>query len=93
MSAAVLILAAGHKRRMSEYSWLMSHESSYTIGGSHSEVREEVEQMEREEKMWSAWMENFSSRDQAYWSKTCRKRNFYLSAHECLEHGLVDEVI
>jgi len=93
MSAAVLLLSGGDKRRISRYAWAMHHEASYIIGGTHSDVKEEIEQMEREENMWATWMEEFSTHDKEYWRDICRKKNFYLTADECIEHGIVDEVI
>lgn len=93
MSAAVLLLACGNKRRISQYSWFMHHESSMIVGGSTSELKEELDQMEREERTWCTWMEQFSGRDKDFWFNAAQKKNFYLSAQECLDTGIVDEVI
>jgi ATP-dependent Clp protease protease subunit len=92
MSAASLILAAGSKRRMSRYSYFMTHEASYGLSGSHSHIKEEVAQMEREEQMWSTWMAELSDRSSQFWYRQCEKKNLYLSAEECLEFGIIDEI-
>lgn len=92
MSAATLILACGSKRRISQYTTFMHHESSYYLGGKHSEVREEIEQMEREEQLWAQWMEKFSALDAESWLKRARKKNWYLTAEECAKYKIVDEV-
>lgn len=91
MSAAVLLLASGDKRRMSKYSWFMHHESSFLIGGSTSEVKEEIIQMEREENAWCKWMAELSEKDADFWRTAANKKNFYLSSQECEECGIVDE--
>lgn len=93
MSAATLILAAGNKRRMSKFSWLMMHKSSYMVGGSHDEVREAVEQAEREEQMWAKWIAEMSDQDEKYWQKAVKKKDFYMTAEECLKVGVIDEII
>lgn len=93
MSAAVLVLACGDKRRMSKFSWFMHHKSSYMVGGSHDDVVEEVQQMEREERFWARWMQEFSSQDAKFWLSSVRKKNFYATAEECLKLGVIDELI
>ena len=92
MSAATLILAAGNRRRMSKYATFMHHESSYMVGGSHSQVKEEIEQMEKEEELWSGWMEELTTTDASDWRKFAHKKNLYLTAEECIKHGVIDEV-
>lgn len=92
MSASTLLLAAGDKRRLSKYSFFMHHESSYDIEGRHSDVRDEIEHMERMEVIWSQWISELSHYDKEYWYNKGRKKNFYLTAQECLEHGVVDEL-
>ena len=93
MSAAILILAAGDKRRMSRLAWAMNHEASYTIGGRHSDVKDEIAQMEREERMWCDTMAEMSNADADFWYNTSHKKNFYLDASECKNLGLIDEIL
>jgi len=93
MSAAVLILACGDKRRMSHYSWLMHHKASYGLMGDHDRIVKEVEQMKREEKVWATWMEELTDKDAKYWEKSCEHKNLYLSAEQCFELGVIDEII
>jgi ATP-dependent protease ClpP protease subunit len=47
--------------------------------------------MEKEEKIWSGWMAEFSNKDSDFWYKKAKK-DFYFTADEALELGLVDEV-
>jgi len=93
MSAATLILACGNTRLMSKYCMFMAHQSSYNIGGSHADVKDEVEQMEREEKLWANWMQDMSSKTKKFWLTKTHKRNMYLTAEECLKIGVIDSII
>ena len=67
MSAATLILACGKKRKMSSYAFTMWHEASYDLSGRHSQIKADVKQVEKEEKMWAHWMAEFSKKDIKYW--------------------------
>lgn len=93
MSASTLILACGDIRRMSRYCTFMCHQSSYGVAGSHEQVKEQVEQMERSEKSWAKWMAEVSSKSEAFWYKTVKKKDVYLSAEEVLKYGVIDEII
>lgn len=93
MSAASLILAAGDKRRMSKFGWLMHHEASYGYEGTIQQSKHVLSQMEREEKLWAQYMEQFSSSPAAYWASQGKLgRDLYLTAEECLTLGVIDEV-
>lgn len=92
MSAAVAVLAAGDRRRMSRYAWFMHHEVSYEGGGKHSEMKNIVVQQEAEEAQWASIMEEFTEADKEFWLHTGRHLDLYMSAEECLEHGVVDEL-
>ena len=93
MSAAVLILACGDERRMSRFSFLMHHESSYGLQGRHSDMKHEMKQMERMERLWSKWMEEFSTESAEFWYEKGKNTNLYLDAEECLKSGIIDKLI
>lgn len=93
MSAASLIMAAGHKRRMSEFAWLMHHEMSYDAGGTHEQVKHRVKQLDREEEMWQEAMAKFTKHDKEYWANTGKLgQDLYLNAEQCKVLGIIDEV-
>ena len=93
MSAATLLLACGDKRRISKYAFFMHHEASYYVEGRHDTVASTVSQMEREERLWSRWMEEFSTQPAEFWYSKGKQRDFYLTAEECQIYGVVDEII
>lgn len=92
MSAAVIILASGDKRRVSKYACVMHHEASYGLSGRHSDIKDEIEQAEREERMWAKWMAEKTNQDAAFWYNHGSRKNFYMTAEECHACGIVDEV-
>lgn len=93
MSAACLILASGNMRKMSKYATFMCHESSYGIAGKHSEVLDYVRQQEREDDFWCKWMSEFSKYPKDSWKNLIKKRDFYMSAQECLDAGIIDKIL
>lgn len=93
MSAAGLILAAGDKRRMCKRSWFMYHEMQYAISGSHSEIKDAFLQAEREMQAWATAMSEFSNMDLTFWQEAAHKHDYHLTATECLDMGVIDEII
>lgn len=93
MSAATLILACGDERRMSEYGWFMTHEASYEVKGTHSQIKQTVAQAEKEEVSWASWMQEHSERDLKFWRSVISNKDSYYSPNELLELGVIDEVI
>lgn len=92
-SAACLILACGSNRRISKYTTFLHHESSTWVSGKTTFMKEELEQLEREEQQWSQWMADFSKLTAKQWRTRSVKREYYLTAEDCLEIGIVDEII
>lgn len=93
MSAATMLLAAGDKRKISKYSFFMHHESSYALEGKHSDIKHNVQQMEREEQKWAKWMEELTKKPAKFWLKTGVGNDAYFEAEELVELGVADEVI
>lgn len=92
MSAATLILASGDRRKMSEFSWIMHHESSYVSEGRHSQNKAAVAQAEREEDAWAHWMGQLTGRPKAFWKQEGVSIDGYYDAVQALELGIIDEV-
>jgi ATP-dependent protease ClpP protease subunit len=92
MSAATIILACGDRRKMSKYGFFMWHENSYELEGKHSEIKAEVLQNDREEKLWANTMAHFSKKDSSFWLKNGVGKNAYFTADNLLKMGVVDEI-
>lgn len=93
MSAAILILAAGAKRRMSRYATAMWHEASYEDAGTVSQMNHRNKQMQREEELACKAIESFSSTPAKYWATEGKLgKDLFLNAQECKLLGVIDEV-
>jgi ATP-dependent protease ClpP protease subunit len=94
MSAATIILACGDSRKMSEFATFMHHEAAYELPyDRHSNHSSYVKQAEREEQLWCKWMARFSKKPPEFWGEFGKHVDSFFFADECLEHGVIDEVI
>lgn len=92
MSAATMILAAGHKRRISELATFMWHEASYEVGGKHSDMKVWIEQAEAEEKRWATFMARFTAKSREWWLEQAKHTDKYFMPDQLIELGVVDEI-
>lgn len=93
MSAAVAILAAGKKRKMSSVAWGMVHQASYEMAGSVAKHKEVLEQSEREENQWAEIMSLCSTETKDFWIEACSRKDKYMKCEEMFELGVIDEII
>lgn len=91
-SAAVLILAAGDKRYMSDESWVMVHEEEGELSGSVSQLEAQVKQMRVMENQWCLLLEKDTGTLRDFWANL-HKKTTYLDAKQCIDLGLIDEII
>lgn len=92
MSAATLLLACGDRRRISSYAWFMHHEAAYGVDGKHSEIKNTVNQVEREEKFWAECLAKFTNKDAKFWEKLGVSLDKFYSPQELVDLGVADEV-
>jgi ATP-dependent protease ClpP protease subunit len=90
-SAATLIFAAGSKRRMQKWAWVMVHEGSEEVAGNASSIKAHAKQMERNETHWNSIMAELTGTDAKVWEKL-NERDTYLNADECLKLNLATEI-
>jgi ATP-dependent protease ClpP protease subunit len=93
MSAATLILMCADVRKISRYAVSMFHSAQYGLQGDHENIKEQVIQAEKEEKLWANYYAEFSNRSPAWWLKRIKKTEYYPTADEMLQLGAVDEII
>ena len=93
MSAAAVILACGTgKRTMSENSTVMVHEGSAFEAGKTSDVLKGADHLKKLQSNINRILGEVTNKDQEFWEEVS-KQDTNLTSEECLEYGIVDEVI
>lgn len=93
-SAAVLILAAGSKRIMTENAWVMVHEDQVALDSESkvSQIEKDAKHARRLETQWNEILFKVTGVTADTWGKL-HKDETYLDADECKRLNLIDEVI
>jgi len=93
-SAATLILAAGDFRRIAKNAWCMVHEDEPEIPeGARVKQFESIASNARMfEEQWAHLLEENTSASSGKWAEL-HLNETYLTPTECLDLGLVDEII
>jgi ATP-dependent Clp protease protease subunit len=94
MSAATFILGSGDERFIGAHSWVMVHQMSDVVKGTMSEIENDFKHNVKLQKQMYKMYESLSKGKTTakQWSKIC-ETDYYLSAEEVLDLGLVDHVL
>lgn len=93
MSAAAILLSCGTGKRVaSTNSVIMLHEISMTQQGTTSDIRSNTRHMEMLQDIMYRLLAKRTKKDVQFW-KTNLERDYYLTAAEALELGIIDDVI
>lgn len=90
-SAGGIILMSGHKRKMYPKSSFMFHEGSAGMFGDAGKVKDTVKFYEKQLKQLKELVLTRSKITEELYSEKV-DRDWYLTADECLQHGIIDEI-
>ena len=92
MSAAAVILACGTgKRTMTENSTVMVHEGSAFEMGKTSDVLKGADHLKKLQTNINRILGDVTKKSQLFW-KEVSQHDTYLTAEECLDYGIIDEI-
>ena len=93
MSAAAVILACGTgKRSMTKNSTVMVHEGSAFESGKTPDVLKGADHLKKLQSNINRIMGEVTNKNTDFWEGVS-KSDTYLTAEECLDYGIVDEII
>lgn len=93
-SAASLISVVGHKRFITKNSFMLIHELRGGIQGTFSNITDEKENCDKIMSLIkNTYIEKSNNKLKINILESILKRDIILSADECLNYGLVDEII
>lgn len=93
-SAASLISVVGHKRFITKNSFMLIHELRGGIHGTYSNITDEKENCDKIMSLIkNTYIEKSNNKLKINILENILKRDIILSADECLNYGLVDEII
>ena len=93
MSAAAVILACGTgKRSMTKNSTVMVHEGSAFESGKTSDVLKGADHLKKLQSNINRIMGEVTNKNTDFWEGVS-KSDTYITAKECLDYGIVDEII
>ena len=93
MSAASVVLACGTgKRTMTKHATVMVHEGSAFEAGKTTDVMKGVDHLKELQKEINKLMSEVTNKDARFWELT-QRNDTYLSAEECVNYGIVDEIV
>ena len=94
-SMAAVVLQSANHRVMGELSTLMLHSPSWVLTGRDAQIFQDYERLAESyrEQLGSIFARRTGYKTQAWWIKFIySERDRFLTAKECLQMGLVDEV-
>ena len=93
MSAAALLLASGTGvRAASKHSKIMVHQLSTFAAGKLSDLKSNAKFAEQLENDCNTIMEECTKKDKTWWEEN-QQNDYFLSAEDALELGIIDKII
>lgn len=93
-SAATLVLVCADKRKATENCWAMIHKGATTLSGDEDQIQAGAELHKCiSDKYWK-YLGSYTKWSGAKWlTQTKKKGEIWLTSHEMLERGLIDEIV
>ncbi|MBI3966374.1 MAG: ATP-dependent Clp protease proteolytic subunit [Chloroflexi bacterium] len=94
-SMGAIVVQAGDKRTMGHFSTMMLHSSSWMLSGEDEKIFKDYQKLAKhyQQIVGELFARRSGQRDARWWTRFIYSgRDKFLSARECLELGLVDEV-
>lgn len=92
-SAAVLILAGADRRCMAREAWVMTHEDETNkFTGKVTALEEHAKHLRNMENQWNELLAKHTKISLSGWTQV-NKKDFYMTAQDCLRYGLIEEII
>lgn len=91
-SAGTLLIAVGHKRFIGQYSHLLIHQLSSGVYGKFAEIEDEFFNCSNLMKLTKDFYKKYTKMPMKKLEEIL-KRDIWLNAQECLEYGIVDEIL
>lgn len=92
LSNGLTLLMAGHKRFALQHSTGMYHSGSARIEGIKEQVDAATKYLASQDKMYEKWVLDHSKIDPKLFNRK-KKTDWYMTADEMLEFGIVDKII
>lgn len=91
-SAGTMLSVVGAKRYITEHSFFLIHQVSTGLWGTYENLKDEKESMDSlMEMIESVYLKHTEMKKKEL--KKLLKRDLWLNPKQCLQHGLVDEII
>jgi ATP-dependent Clp protease protease subunit len=91
-SAGTLLIAVGHRRFIGQYSHLLIHQLSSGVYGKFVEIEDEFFNCSNLMKLTKDFYKKYTKMPMKKLEEIL-KRDIWLNAQECLEYGIVDEIL
>jgi ATP-dependent Clp protease protease subunit len=96
MSAGLIILSCGTKgcRRVGKNTRLMFHEVHGGTSGNYDSIRNEYKEIEYAQNEYIKALISYTNKEKNFYKSLLeRKNNYYFTAKEAVEWGIVDEIL
>ena len=89
---AWLLIAGTGKRAMTKHTTIMFHQSSTFMGGKTDDIEVGAKNLKATQEILNKLLVKCSSKPETFWKEKI-KNDFFVTAKEALEYGLIDKIL